>query len=228
MEVLGARNEPDRIDRRAADRDQLRRPGMDIDPTGLAREAIYKLLTGAVVPRPIAWVTTVSPAGVVNAAPFSAFAIVSVMPPMLLISCARPTGVQNDTARNIEATGCFCVNVVTEAMLETMHATSAHYPPQVSETEALGIAVAPCHAIGAPRIAAAPINMECRLRHVHEFGAERSQSFVGEVVRFHIAASVYDNGRFDQTRLKPVGRIGGPIYARLGELVKLRPPRVVV
>ena len=200
---------------------------MDIDPTGLPREAVYRLLTGSVVPRPIAWVTTVSPAGVVNAAPFSAFAVVSVMPPMLLVSCARPTGVQNDTARNIEATGGFCVNVVTEAMLEAMHATSAHYPPEVSEVEALGIAVAPCETIDAPRIAQAPISMECRLRHIHEFGAEHSQSFVGEVLRFHIADAVYDNGRIDQARLKAVGRIGGPFYARLNDLVKLRPARPV-
>lgn len=199
---------------------------MEIDPAGLPRDAVYKLLTGSVVPRPIAWVTTVSKNGVVNAAPFSAFVIVSVNPPMLLISSARPNGVQNDTAVNIEATDCFCVNVVTEAMLEAMHATSARYPPQTSETEALGIAVSACHVIAAPRITEAPISMECRLRHVHEFGAERSQSFVGEVVRFHIADAVYDDGRIDQTRLKPVGRIGGPIYARLGELVKLRPARL--
>jgi flavin reductase (DIM6/NTAB) family NADH-FMN oxidoreductase RutF len=135
--------------------------------------------------------------------------------------------VQNDTARNIEATGCFCVNIVTEAMLEVMHATSAHYPPGVSETDALGIAVSPSDAIAAPRIAEAPINLECRLREVHEFGAERSQSFIGEVVRLHIADHVYENGRINQAMLKAVGRIGGPIYARLGELVKLRPPRIV-
>lgn len=193
---------------------------MEIDPSGLARDAVYKLLTGSVVPRPIAWVTTVSAKGVVNAAPFSAYVTVSVVPPMLLVSCGRPDGVQNDTARNIEATGCFCVNVVTEAMLDVMHATAAHYPPEVSETDALGIAVRPSKLIAAPRIAESPINMECRLRHVHEFGCERSQSFVGEIVCFHVADAVYENGRINQARLRPVGRIGGPFYARLGELVK--------
>lgn len=194
---------------------------MEIDPTGMDRQSVYKLLTGSVVPRPIAWVSTISETGCINAAPFSAFAIVSVVPPMVLISCAQPEGVKNDTARNIEATHCFVVNIVTEKLLDLMHATSARYPSDVSETTALDIATHPSSAIVAPRILESPISLECKLKHTMEFGDQKSQSFVGEVVRLHIRESVYLNGGIDQERLRPVGRIGGPVYARLGEFVRL-------
>lgn len=197
---------------------------MEIRTAGLQTEALYKLLTGTIVPRPIAWVTTASPDGVVNAAPFSAYTLVCNQPPMVLINAGRIAGVQKDTARNIEATGNFVVNVVVEGLLEQMNATSAPYPPGEGEPGHLGIALSPSTLVAAPRIAASPISMECRLHRVLEFGVEGSQSFVGEVVMWHVADALYDNGKIDQRALQPIGRIGGAVYTKLGELVPMEAP----
>jgi flavin reductase (DIM6/NTAB) family NADH-FMN oxidoreductase RutF len=197
---------------------------LQIETAPLETEALYKLLTGSVVPRPIAWVTTVSVDGVANAAPFSAFTFVSNRPAMLLINAGRVGGVQKDTARNIEATSCFTVNVVIEDLLAQMNASSAVFPPHVGEPEELGIDLAPGALVSSPRIAASPISMECRLDRVLEFGVEGSQSFVGEVVMWHVADHLYENGKIDQVKLQPVGRIGGAVYSKLGELVKMRAP----
>jgi flavin reductase (DIM6/NTAB) family NADH-FMN oxidoreductase RutF len=197
---------------------------MEIAAEGKTTEALYKLLTGSVVPRPIAWVTSVSPAGLVNAAPFSAFTLVSNRPPMLLINFGRVAGRRNDTAINIEATGHFTVNVVTEDVLEVMNASSAPYPPDTSEAEVLGIDLLPGRLVGSPRIAASPVSMECKLHRILDFGVEGSQSFVGEIVLWHIADHLHDNGKIDQRKLRPVGRIGGAVYTKLGELVPLEAP----
>jgi flavin reductase (DIM6/NTAB) family NADH-FMN oxidoreductase RutF len=197
---------------------------MQIETENLETEALYKLLTGSVVPRPIAWVTTVSVDGVTNAAPFSAFTFVSNRPPMLLINAGRIGGVQKDTARNIEATGCFTVNVVIEDLLTQMNASSAIFPPHVGEPETLGIILASGALVASPRIARSPISMECRLRQVLEFGVEGSQSLVGEVVMWHVADDLYEDGKIDQMKLQPVGRIGGAVYAKLGELIRMRAP----
>ena len=197
---------------------------MKIKTETLETEALYKLLTGSVVPRPIAWVTTTSVDGVANAAPFSAFTFVSNRPAMLLINAGRVGGVQKDTARNIEATGCFTVNVVIEDLLAQMNASSAVYPPHVGEPQDLGIELAPGVLVASPRIVRSPISMECQLRQVLEFGVEGSQSLVGEVVMWHVADHLYENGKIDQMKLQPVGRIGGAVYSKMGELVRMQAP----
>jgi flavin reductase (DIM6/NTAB) family NADH-FMN oxidoreductase RutF len=197
---------------------------LKIETKGMPTEALYKLLTGSVAPRPIAWVTTVSPAGLPNAAPFSAFTLVCNQPPMLLVNAGRIGGVQKDTARNIEATGCFTVNVVTAPLLATMNESSAFYPPDVAEPDVLGIELIKGDLVASPRIAASPVSMECRLHRVLEFGVEGSQSFVGEVLAWHIDDAIYSNGKIDQRKLNPVGRIGGAVYTTLGELIPMPAP----
>lgn len=196
---------------------------MELDPRDLAAEAAYKLFTGSVVPRPIAWVTTLSPEGIVNAAPFSGFTMAAMRPPMVLINCSQAGGVKKDTARNIAATGCFTVNTVNAALLGRMHASSARYPAGVSEVEVLDIATAPGRRIPVPRIAASPVSMECRLVSIMEFGDEKSQNIVGEVVLFHVADGIFHDGRIDQGKLGAVGRIGGPTYVLPGEYVVMKP-----
>ena len=127
---------------------------MEIDAQSLAPEATYKLMIGSVVPRPIAWLTTVSPSGLVNAAPFSAYTMVSTHPPTVIVKCARRAGVSKDTARNAEAMGGFVLNVVSENLASIVHKTAEVYPPEVSETDALAIELAPCRRVAAPRIVA--------------------------------------------------------------------------
>jgi len=194
---------------------------MEIDAQSLTREATYKLMIGSVVPRPIAWLTTISPSGLVNAAPFSAYTMVPTRPAIVIVNCARRATVSKDTARNAVATGGFVLNVVSEDLAEIVHKTSAYYPSDISETVTLGIELAPSRRVAPPRIAAAPINLECKLLQILEFGEERDQNLVGEVVYFHIRDSIYADGKIDQTKLRPLARLGGPTYARLGEFITM-------
>lgn len=196
---------------------------MQIAVEGQPTQALYKLLTGSVVPRPIAWVTTISADGVANAAPFSAYTFVCNQPPMLLINVGRVDR-QKDTARNIIETGCFVVNVSVLDQLEVMNASSAPYPAGVSEPGELGIKLVPSTLVAAPRIANSPVNMECRFERVIDFGTEGSQSLIGEVVMWHVADELYKDGKIDQERLNPVGRVGGAVYASLGELLPMDAP----
>jgi flavin reductase (DIM6/NTAB) family NADH-FMN oxidoreductase RutF len=204
---------------------QSEEAALHIEPQGLSTKQVYNLLYGCVVPRPIAWVTTRGPDGTLNVAPYSAFTVVSVTPPMVLISCGFMDGQRKDTARNIAATGEFCVNIVSRALLEPMHASSADFPADLGEVDALGLETAPSHAIGTPRIAAAPAALECRLHQILKFGAH-SESIVGEVVAFHFAEGICEKGRVDQQRLGAMGRIGGPTYVTAGEFISLPPPVV--
>jgi flavin reductase (DIM6/NTAB) family NADH-FMN oxidoreductase RutF len=194
---------------------------MEINATSLDADAAYRLLVGAVVPRPIAWITTVSSSGLVNAAPFSCYTFVCNDPPMLAINIGRRDEQLKDTARNIRENGEFVVNIVGEALLASMHATSAECGPDISEVEALAIAVAPSVAVRPPRIAASPVNLECRLDRVIELGRLQNQIVFGCVVHFHVADAVYDRGRIDGEKLKPVARLAGRRYARLGDIMDL-------
>jgi flavin reductase (DIM6/NTAB) family NADH-FMN oxidoreductase RutF len=189
----------------------------------LDAEAAYKLLVGIVVPRPIAWVTTLSVAGRVNAAPFSTFTYVSTKPPMVAISVGRKAGELKDTARNILQRGEFAINIADQTLLEPLHFSSREYSEDVSETEELGIETVPSHVIATPRIAAAPISLECQLHQALEFGDVRSKFIVGEVKLFHIRDELYDNGKIDTAKLAPIARLGGPKYAYLGEIVTMTP-----
>lgn len=180
--------------------------------------AAYRLVCGVVVPRPVAWITTVDAGGRVNAAPFSSYNYVAHSPPMVAVNIGTRLGALKDTARNIRATGWFCVNVATEAVMETMHLSGADYPPEVGEPEALGIELVPGSATPVPRIAASPIHLECRLDQAVTLGRGLNTLFIGEVLSFHLADSVYDGRQVDSLKLRPIARLGGPYYAALGEI----------
>lgn len=191
-----------------------------VDGNALDTATAYRLLVGCVVPRPVAWVTTIDDEGRVNAAPFSSYNYVATSPPMLAINIARRpgSGSQKDTARNIERQREFVVNVATEFNMETMHLSAQEFAPDISEIEALGIPVLPSRHVRAPRIATSPVQMECRLDQIVRLGRGVNTLFIGEVVAFHLAREIYDGQRVDAAKLRPIARLGGPFYAGLGDI----------
>jgi flavin reductase (DIM6/NTAB) family NADH-FMN oxidoreductase RutF len=187
-------------------------------PADLDTETAYKLIIGCVVPRPIAWITTVDAKGVVNAAPFSSYNYVAHSPPMVAVNIGTREGELKDTARNITETGEFVVNVPTLSQMELMHRSAAEYPAEVSEPEALGIALLPSQHVKPPRIAASPIQMECRLEQAIKLGRGLNTLYIAEVLAFHLSPEVYDGHRVDSEKLQPIGRLAGPNYTSLGEI----------
>ena len=194
---------------------------MRIDPTELGAERIYRLMTGIVVPRPIAWVTSLSSKGVLNLAPFSAFTFVSQKPPMLAISVGRKGAEYKDTAHNILDSEEYVIHIADTPLMQALHESSAEHPPEISEVEHLGLETLPCERIKVPRLAAAPVAMECRFRQCLEFGDAKSRLIVGEVMMFHLRDGLVNDGKVETRALDPIARIGGPRYARLGEIVTL-------
>ena len=195
---------------------------MRIDPAYLDPETAYRLITGVVVPRPIAWVTSLSATGVLNLAPFSAFMFVAPKPPMLAISVGRKGNIYKDTARNILNNEQYVVHIADSSLMNAVHESSTEHPPDVSEVDELGLATLPGERIKVPRLAAAPIAMECRFRQCLEFGETRSRLIVGEVLVFHIRDGLLNNGKIETEALDPIARIAGPRYAKLGEIVTLK------
>jgi len=189
-----------------------------VDGAGLGTAEAYRLVIGCVVPRPVAWITTMDASGRVNAAPFSSYNYVSTSPPMLAVNIALREGETKDTARNIRDSGEFVVNVATEDNFEVMHACGENYAPKHSETDALGIELLPSRRVRPPRIAMAPVQMECRLDQAVVLGRGINTLFIGEVVAFHLSPRVYDGTRVDSVKLRPIARLGGPFYSGLGEI----------
>jgi flavin reductase (DIM6/NTAB) family NADH-FMN oxidoreductase RutF/uncharacterized damage-inducible protein DinB len=194
---------------------------MLIDPADLEGPDAYRLMISVIVPRPIAWVSTTSADGVLNAAPFSYFQALSSRPPMIMISVGRRRGgVHKDTRANIEATGEFVVNVVGEESAAAMVKCSVDHPPEVSEFDAVGLTAVPSVKVTPPRIAECAVALECRLDRVLEIGS--SGVCIGEVVLFHVSDEVLNEDRtVDPLRLRPLGRMGGSSYAPLREVLEI-------
>lgn len=194
---------------------------MLVDPNQLNAETSYKLVTGTVVPRPIAWVSSGTEPGQTNLAPFSAFIFLSSYPPILGFNCGRRAGTQKDTSRNINAYREYVVNIPDESLLDAVHQSSQDFAPEVSEVTTLGLETAPSVRIRTPRIKQAPISMECELQEILSFGGSGAEFFVGRVVMFHVRDDLYKDGKIDTARLRPICRIGGPNYAPLGEIITM-------
>jgi len=196
---------------------------MHVDPKTLSADESYKLMTGVVVPRPVAWVTTIAENGGVNLAPFSTFTFVAPKPPMLAFSVGQRGGIYKDTARNILANEEYVVHIADRPLIEAVHGSAVEHSPDVSEVEILELATEPSLHVKPPRVAAAPIAMECRLRQCLEFGETRSRLIVGEVVAFHFRDGVMKGGKIDSKALDPLCRLAGPNYATLGDIVTMQP-----
>jgi flavin reductase (DIM6/NTAB) family NADH-FMN oxidoreductase RutF len=197
---------------------------MRIDPRTTSTDDVYRLLIGAVVPRPIAWVSTRGRDGVSNLAPFSYFVAISSAPPLIGIAISEREGDPKDTLRNIRETSEWVVNVVSEPLLAAMVRTAATWPRGTSEFAIAALAEGPSERVGAPCVAASPLRLECRLHREIPLG--NSHFVVGEVLLAHVDDAVLTNGRVDAAKLAPVGRLGGEFYAPLREIVKVPRPRV--
>ena len=195
---------------------------MKIDPSDHGAEHIYRLMTGIVVPRPIAWVTSLSATGVLNLAPFSAFTFVSQKPPMLAISVGRKGAIFKDTAHNILANEEYVIHIADTPLMEAVHESSAEHAADISEVELLKLETRPSERIRVPRLAAPPVALECRFRQCLEFGELRSRLIVGEVVLIHLRDGLMNNGKVETAAHNPIARIAGPRYARLGEIVTMQ------
>jgi flavin reductase (DIM6/NTAB) family NADH-FMN oxidoreductase RutF len=189
---------------------------MRFDLAELPAAERYKLLGGLVVPRPIALVTTHSPDGRVNAAPFSFFNVFAEEPPLVVLGLGISSlGGAKDTTVNIRETGEFVINLVDEALAEAMNLCAIDFPPEISEIEIAGLDLIPCQKVAPPRIAQAPVNLECRRYVTLEAACER-YLVVGEVVVAHVRDGVIDPAtlRVDRDAYAPIGRLFGGGYVR--------------
>src|SRR5436853_2615307 len=165
-------------------------PWMEYAPENLLPRERYKLLAGFVLPRPIAWITTVGPSGVVNAAPYSFFNVFSEDPPLCMFAVnARPDGRVKDTLVNVQRTGEFVVNLTDEPLARAMHDTSGDFPPEIGEPDYLGLKLAPSAKIAVPRLADAPWAMECKTWK--RIDINNRQLIMGEGINFHIRAELW-------------------------------------
>jgi len=192
---------------------------MELDPKTVPWNERYRIMSGSIVPRPIGWVSSISAAGVYNIAPFSFFNAACAAPPLVTFAPMRDsdTGNKKDTLHNVEATGEFVINIVTEPMLEAMDRTGEDFAPEIDEFAAVGLTPIASTVVKPPRIAEAPIHFECRVVQVLHFGdgAPGSGSLViGEIVHMHVDDAILKDGRVLAERFHPVARMGGPFYAR--------------
>jgi flavin reductase (DIM6/NTAB) family NADH-FMN oxidoreductase RutF len=200
-----------------------------IDPSQHDYADIYKLMIGIVIPRPIAFVSTIDAAGVRNLAPFSYFTACGSNPPVVCFCTAvrsepRP---HKDTLENIRATGEFVVNVVSEEIAEQMNKTSAEVPPEVDEFVLSGLTPLASDLVMPPRVAESKVQMECKLHQIVPVSDKPGGGILvlGEVLRFHILESVLDGYKVDPGKLKAIGRMGGPTYVRTHDRFNMDRPR---
>lgn len=206
---------------------------LSINPAEHQQRDIYKLMTGIIVPRPIALVSTVDAEGNANLAPFSFFAGVGSAPPTVLFCpVLRATGTahpgdRKDTLRNVEATREFVINVVTESISAQANATAAEVGPEVDEFHLSGLTPLPSEVVKAPRVAESPAQMECRLLEVIYTGDKPASGVIvlGEVVRFHVREELFEDFRIDPAGLEAVGRMAGNTWVRTHDRIELIRPK---
>ena len=197
---------------------------MHIDPADLEEKEQYKLMTGSIVPRPIALVTTLGPLGP-NAAPFSLFNMVGSAPCMLMFAVGNQgDGSEKGTLQNIRYLPEFVVHICNEAIAERMNICSTDFGHGVNELDKAGLTALPSLKVQPPRIAEAPVQMECRLIRIVEFGSRHHVVF-GEVMLMHFHDGIV-NERYhvDVEKLNPIGRLSGSLYARIREPFRMDRP----
>lgn len=200
---------------------------MKINPAGMDFRDLHHLLAGAVVPRPIALVSTLGENGIYNVAPLSSISIASVKPPLLTFSLStrrRKEGSKKDTLRNIEFAKEFVVNVpVVESIAEAMNKSGAEYPDHVSEFQETGLTAVKADIVNAPMVQESPVSFECKLVQILEFGEHPSVSslVIGQVVMAHIKDEFWENGELQSSRMRAVGRLLEP-YCRTRDIFEFK------
>lgn len=194
-----------------------------VRPAMLDERAAYRLMTGIVVPRPIAWISTLHADGQVNLAPFSCYTFISSNPVMVGISIGRKGSDAKDTLTNIRRTGSFTVNVPHVNHAELVHRSAEEFPRDVSEVDILHLTTSPGETVDVPRLTDAPIAMECVLAEVREYGDSHTAFVVGRVEYVHLRPGLLVDGKIDTAALAPLGRVAGPAYAGIGPIIELAP-----
>lgn len=202
---------------------------MEIAPENIPWQSAYKILIGSIVPRPIGWISTVSPAGQPNLAPFSFFNAVCGNPPHILFCpMVRSTdGSPKDTLANVRQTGEFVVNIATEDLAQAVNLSSTEFPADVDEFAVTGLTPAPSRRVQPPRVAESPINMECRVAHIIDIGSIPGSGSVviGQVVYLHIREDVLiGEDKIDLKKLRPIARLAGSAYARVTDVFEMERP----
>lgn len=195
-------------------------PRATFDPASTPGQQIYHLMNSIVAPRPIAWVSTRSAAGIANVAPHSYCMIVCAAPPIIAFSSSGT----KDTLRNIRATGAFVFNQVPEALAEEMNLSAADFPPGTSEFDWAGLTAVPGMAVDAPRVGESPAALECKLLDIQEWGREPSHLIIGEVVHIAVDPAFLTDGIVDYTRTRPVGRTARTGYSATREFFAMPRP----
>jgi flavin reductase (DIM6/NTAB) family NADH-FMN oxidoreductase RutF len=214
---------------------------LSLNPADCEPRQVYKLMTGIIVPRPVALVSTLDRNGVANLAPFSFFTGVGSNPPTVLFCpVIRTSGtagsdgqpethpdLRKDTLRNVEETGEFVVNVVSEAIAAAANATAAEVPPEVDEFVLSGLTPQASEAVRPARVRESPAQMECKLLQVIYTNREPGGGVIvlGEIVRFHVLNSLVEDFRVDPDGLDAVGRMAGNTWARTRDRIELIRPK---
>lgn len=207
---------------------------MEVNPDNMHWKSLYKLFIGSVVPRPIAWVSTINADGDPNLAPFSFFTVAGSNPPhVIFCPMIRSTDLSTkDTLNNIRATGEFVVNIVTEELGNAMNLTATELPADVSEFAYARLETTPSVIVKPPRVAKSPVHFECKLAQIVDLGDGSPGSgsvVIGRVVHLHVDDEVLiGEDKIDLEKLRPIGRLAGNSYTRVTDLFELiRPPTQV-
>lgn len=205
-------------------------PGMDIDPSKLRTREVYALLTSLIVPRAIGFTSTKDARGRLNVAPFSYFTGLGSDPPLVTLGIAnKRDGSPKDTLRALSETSVLCVNLVEEPIVAPMNQASGEYAADVSEFEVTGLTPAPCAVIDCVRVRESRASLECRVVDVHRYGRGAGVNLVvAEVVHVFLDDDIVCEGMavVDPEKIRPVARLGGTGYAKLGEIFHLERPKV--
>jgi flavin reductase (DIM6/NTAB) family NADH-FMN oxidoreductase RutF len=200
---------------------------ISITPGDLHPRDAYRLLISVVVPRPIGWVSTIGADGSLNLAPFSFFNAVGGTPPTVMVSVGQRAGVPKDTLRNVQETGEFVVHIVNETLAERMNMTSGEWPYDVNEFELTGLTTLPSTNVRPPRVAEAPIAMECKATQIVPVNDTHYTMVLGQVLRYHIREELLGpDMRVQALQLRSIARLGGDEYTAIDRVFAMTRPKV--